>query len=245
MSGTSAPRVPQGSAVATAGLTASAATWAAVDTFVAPLVAEDDVLAAANGAAAEAGLPSIQVSAAQGRLLQLLSQVHGARRVLEVGTLAGYSTIWLARGLAGDPATRHVTTLELDPGHAAVAEQNLRRAGLQDVVQVLVGPATDTLAALVAQDVEPFDLVFIDADKPSNAHYLQRALELTRAGAVIVVDNVVRAGSVADPASTDERVQGSRAVIELAAAEPRLEGTVIQTVGSKGYDGFLILRVVA
>ena len=226
------------------GPTTPAATWEAVDAYVADLVAEDDVLAAANRAAAEAGLPAIQVSAAQGRLLQLLAQVQGARRILEVGTLAGYSTIWLARGLVGEPADRHLTTLEVDPHHAMVAEQNLRRAGLHDVVDVRVGPAADTLSALVAGGVEPYDLVFIDADKPSNRHYVERALELTRPGAVIVVDNVVRAGAVADADSTDERVQGSRAVIDLAAADPRVEGTVIQTVGSKGYDGFLVLRVV-
>ena len=226
------------------GPTASAVTWQAVDTYVADLVAEDIVLAAANRAAAEAGLPSIQVSAAQGRLLQLLAQMQGARRILEIGTLAGYSTIWLARGLAGDPGGRHLTTLEVDPHHAEVAKRNLRRADLQDVVEVRVGPAADTLRALVADGVQPYDLVFIDADKPSNRHYVERALELTRPGAVIVVDNVVRAGAVADADSTDERVQGSRAVIDLAAADPRVEGTVIQTVGSKGYDGFLVLRVV-
>lgn len=222
----------------------SAVAWEAVDTYVADLVAEDDVLAAANSAAAEAGLPPIQVSAAQGRLLQLLAQVQGARRILEVGTLAGYSTIWLARGLVGNPAARCLTTLEVDPRHAAVAEGNLRRAGLQDVVEVLVGPAADTLRALVADGAEPYDMVFIDADKPSNRHYVERALELTRPGSVIVVDNVVRAGAVADADSTDERVQGSRAVIDLAAADPRVEGTVLQTVGSKGYDGFLLPRVV-
>ncbi|HEY3439069.1 MAG TPA: O-methyltransferase [Actinotalea sp.] len=216
-------------------------TWAAVDSYVSVLVDEDGALRRANAAAAAAGLPAIQVSAAQGRLLRLLAEVQGAARVLEVGTLAGYSTIWLARGLRGDG--RHVTTLEIDPRHAAVAEENLRRAGLADVVEVLVGPAAVSLAALVDAGVEPFDLVFIDADKPSNSAYLGWALRLTRPGAVIVVDNVVRAGAVADAGSPDERDQGARAVIEAAAADPTLSGTVIQTVGAKGYDGFMVIRV--
>lgn len=218
-------------------------TWAAVDDVLAPLVAEDDALLAANAAAADAGLPAIQVSAAQGRFLQILAATTGARRALEVGTLGAYSTIWLARGLTGPE--RHVTTVEVSPRHAEVARANVARAGLADVVDVRVGRGVDVLAELVAEGVPPFDLVFIDADKPSNTAYLEAALRLTRPGAVVLVDNVVREGAVADPGSADERVQGSRAVIERVAGDPALEGTVLQTVGAKGYDGFLLVRRVA
>lgn len=218
-------------------------TWSDVDAYVSSLSPEDDVLTEANRAAAEAGLPAIQVSAPQGKLLQLLAQVHGAQRALEVGTLAGYSAIWLARGLTGDRP--HLTTLEIDPAHAAVARSNLARAGLSDVVDVVLGPAADSLRRLAEDDTEPFDLVFVDADKPGNVTYLEWALRLTRAGAVIVVDNVVRAGAVADPTTRDERVLGSRAVIDRVAGDAHLSGTVIQTVGTKGYDGFLLVRRTA
>jgi caffeoyl-CoA O-methyltransferase len=214
--------------------------WHAVDAFLAPLVAEDEVLRDANRATEAAGLPAIQVSAPQGRLLTPLAQVLGARRALEVGTLGGYSTIWLARGLTGPD--RHVTTIEVDPRHAEVARANLARAGLSDVVTVRVGRGVDVLADLEAEGVEPFDLVFVDADKPSNVAYLEAALRLTRPGAVVVVDNVVRGGAVADPDTTDERALGSRAVIERVASDPSLDGTVLQTVGTKGYDGFLLVR---
>ena len=214
--------------------------WHAVDAFLAPLVAEDEVPRDANRATEAAGLPAIQVSAPQGRLLTLLAQVLGARRALEVGTLGGYSTIWLARGLTGPD--RHVTTIEVDPRHAEVARANLARAGLSDVVTVRVGRGVDVLADLEAEGVEPFDLVFVDADKPSNVAYLEAALRLTRPGAVVVVDNVVRGGAVADPDTTDERALGSRAVIERVASDPSLDGTVLQTVGTKGYDGFLLVR---
>jgi len=214
--------------------------WHAVDAFLAPLVAEDEVLRDANRATEAAGLPAIQVSAPQGRLLTLLAQVLGARRALEVGTLGGYSTIWLARGLTGPD--RHVTTIEVDPRHAEVARANLARAGLSDVVTVRVGRGVDVLADLEAEGVEPFDLVFVDADKPSNVAYLEAALRLTRPGAVVVVDNVVRGGAVADPDTADERALGSRAVIERVASDPSLDGTVLQTVGTKGYDGFLLVR---
>lgn len=222
------------------------ATWTAVDTYLEALVPQDDVLVAANAAAESAGLPPIQVSATQGRLLQLLTQMCGARRVLEVGTLAGYSTICLARGLpagADGGVEPHLTTLEIDPVHAAVARSNLERAGLLGVVEVRVGPAEQSLVDLVAQGVPPFDLVFLDADKPSNVRYLELSLDLTGPGAVIIVDNVVRDGTVAEADSTDERVRGSRAVIDRVAADPRLTGTVIQTVGTKGYDGFMLVRV--
>ena len=221
----------------------SAETWAAVDAYLSTLCPEDEALQLANAAAAAAGLPAIQVSAPQGALLQLLARIQGASRALEVGTLAGYSTIWLARGLSGD---RHVTTVEVDPRHAEVARANLDRAGLSGVVDVRVGRGVDVLAELEAElaegRVEPFDLVFVDADKPSNVVYLEAALRLTRPGAVVVVDNVVRSGAVADPESSDERVRGARAVIDRVAGDPALEATAIQTVGGKGYDGFLLIR---
>jgi predicted O-methyltransferase YrrM len=225
----------------TADRTVDPSTWTAVDEYVGALCGEDDAMVQTNAAARAAGLPAIGVSAAQGRLLELLVQIQGASRVLEVGTLAGYSTMWLARSLRGPGP--HVTTLELDPRHAAVAVENLGRAGLSEVVDVRVGPAVNSLAALVEERVDPFDLVFIDADKPSNVVYLEAALRLTKPGAVIVVDNVVRGGAVADAAAEDERVQGSRAVIDRVAHDPNLSGTVIQTVGAKGYDGFLLVRV--
>lgn len=218
-------------------------TWSDVDAYVSGLSPEDEALAGANRAAAAAGLPAIQVSAPQGKLLQLLTQVHGAQRALEVGTLAGYSAIWLARGLTGDRP--HLTTLEIDPAHAEVARTNIAEAGLADVVQVVLGAAADSLRRLVEDGTEPFDLVFIDADKPGNVTYLEWALRLTRPGAVIVVDNVVRAGAVADPGTADDRVLGSRAVIDRVAGDANLSGTVIQTVGTKGYDGFLLVRRVA
>lgn len=216
-------------------------TWTAVDDYLEQLCPLDDALAAALVAADAAGLPSIQVSSTQGRFLQLLAQLGGAHRALEVGTLGGFSAIWIARGLTG--GDRHLTTLELDPRHAAVARANLERAGLADVVRVRVGPAADSLAALASEGAAPFDLVFIDADKPSNVLYLDWALRLVRPGAVIVVDNVIRNGAVADAASDDERVLGSRAVIQRVAGDPRLAATAIQTVGAKGYDGFLLVRV--
>lgn len=215
--------------------------WTEVDAYLEGLFPQDDVLLAANRAAAAAGLPPIQVSAAQGRLLTILAQVQGASRALEFGTLAGYSSICLARGLSG---ARHVTTLEIDPAHAAVAERNLAAAGLADVVDVRVGPAAETAAALVDAGVEPFDLVFVDADKPSNVRYLELALQLTRPGAVVVVDNVVRAGEIVRP-PYDDRAAGARAVLERVAGDPTLLATAIQTVGDKGYDGFLLVRRLA
>lgn len=217
------------------------ATWDAVDEYLGGLCHEDEALRAATSDAAEAGLPAIAVSAPQGRLLQILAQVHGARRALEFGTLAGYSAIWLARGLTGPD--RHLTSLEIDPHHAEVARRNLERAGLTDVVEVRVGPATRSAADLVAQGVEPYDLVFIDADKPSNTAYLELALQLVRSGALVVVDNVVRGGRVADASSQDPAVLGSRAVIDRVATDPRLTATALQTVGAKGYDGFMLIRV--
>lgn len=214
---------------------------AEVDAWLEEVLPTDEAVRRAQAAADAAGLPSIQVSAMQGRLLQLLALSAGARRALEVGTLAGVSAIWIARGLTG--AEAHLTTLEIDPAHAAVARQNLAAAGLADVVDVRLGDARASLQALRDEAVPPFDLVFIDADKPSNPAYLAAALELTRPGSLIVVDNVVRGGAVAVARSEDDRVVGSRRVIEAVAAEPRLEATVLQTVGSKGHDGFLVARV--
>jgi predicted O-methyltransferase YrrM len=207
----------------------------AVDTFLSELVARDDeALMRARRASDEAGLPSIAVSAPHGKFLRVLARTVGARRILEIGTLGGYSTIWLAGGLA--PGGRLVT-LEYSPKHAEVARTNLARAGLADSVEVRVGPALETLPALAAD--EPFDLVFIDADKAPYAQYLDWAVRLTRPGGLVVADNVVRQGRVLDPGE-DEAVRGVRAYLEAMADDPRLEGTVLQTVGAKGWDGLAV-----
>ena len=217
--------------------------WSAVDRYIAGLlVPPDPVLDAALEAAAAAGLPPHDVSPAQGKLLHLLARAHGARTVLEIGTLAGYSTIWLARAL---PAGGRLVTLEADPKYADVAVGNIAHAGLADVVELRVGQALETLPQLAAEGCGPFDLVFIDADKRSNPEYLAWALELSRPGSLIVADNVVRQGAVADAGSADPSVRGVRRFVELLAAEPCVSATVIQTVGSKGYDGFAIALVVA
>ena len=214
-------------------------TWSAVDRFVVDtLSASDPVLDAAQRAADTAGLPAISVSAAQGKFLHLLARIRGARRILEIGTLAGYSTIWLARAL---PPGGQLITLEYDPRHADVARANIARAGLADRVEVRVGRAIEALPGLVVD--EPFDLIFIDADKPSTSDYFRWALKLSRPGTVIVVDNVVRDGRLVD-ANGDGDVQGMRRFLEAAANEARVEGTVLQTVGVKGYDGFALLLVV-
>ncbi|ACZ30651.1 O-methyltransferase family 3 [Xylanimonas cellulosilytica DSM 15894] len=216
------------------------ATWAEVDDyFAAALAGEDDALVHAAESAAATTMPEAAVTANQGAFLALLARVAGARRVLEFGTLAGYSTIWLARAV-GEQG--HVVTLELEERNAAVARQNLVRAGVAERVEVRVGPAADSGRALVEAGVEPFDLVFIDADKPSNPLYLAAALELTRPGAVIVVDNVVRGGAVLDADSDDPRVQGVRAVVDAIAANDGLEATTLQTVGGKGWDGMIVAR---
>lgn len=200
----------------------------------------DAVLAAALESSAAAGLPAIQISACQGKLLQLLAKTVGARRILEIGTLGGYSTIWLARSL---PPDGELITLELNPKHAEVAEANLRRAGLAPRVSIRLGPALATLEALVAERAGPFDFVFIDADKVGTADYFARALELTRSAGLIVVDNVAREGAVADERSTDPNVQGIRRFLAAVAREPRVEATAIQTIGAKSHDGFALLRV--
>jgi predicted O-methyltransferase YrrM len=211
--------------------------WDAVDGYYSGLlVGADAALDAALEASDAAGLPQIAVSANQGKLLHLLARLAGARRILEIGTLGGYSTIWLARALPDDG---QLVTLEYDPRHAEVARANLARAGLADRVDVRVGAALDTLPGLEG----PFDLTFIDADKPNNPAYFRAALSLSRPGAVIVVDNVVRGGRVADPNDTDPAVVGTRALADLLAAEPAIDATMVQTVGSKGYDGFALALV--
>ena len=217
--------------------------WSAVDNFLSGMVVPPDPsLDGAIQASEAAGLPAIQVSPLQGKLLHLIAVVRGARSILEIGTLGGYSTIWLARALR--PGGRLIT-LEIDPKHAEVARANLMRAGLERVVDVRLGPALDTLPRLERENAGPFDLVFIDADKPSNPEYFSWAMKLTRPGSVIVVDNVVRDGEVANLANTEANVVGSRRVLEAMAAEPRVSATVLQLVGVKGYDGMAIALVTA
>ena len=217
--------------------------WTLVDRHITDrLVPADPVLKAALAASAAAGLPEIQVAPNQGKLLALLAQLQGASAILEIGTLGGYSTIWLARAL---PTDGQLVTLEADPRHAEVARANLAAAGLAEVVEVLVGPALDTLPRLVAEGRGPFDMVFIDADKASNPEYVTWALELARVGTVIIVDNVVRAGAILDAASEDPDVQGTRRLYDLVGAHPRLSATAIQTVGSKGHDGLVVALVTA
>jgi predicted O-methyltransferase YrrM len=217
--------------------------WTAVDAYITEsLVGSDHALDAALESNAAAGLPSIDVAPNQGKLLHLLALTKGARRILEIGTLGGYSTTWLARAL---PPDGHLVTLELDPKHAQVAGANLDRAGLSGKVEIRIGPAVKSLAKLKEEGVDPFDLIFIDADKPNNPVYLDWALELASLGSLIVIDNVVRDGEIVDAASTDPAVQGVRTLFEKMAAEPRLSATAIQTVGSKGYDGFAMAVVVA
>jgi predicted O-methyltransferase YrrM len=215
--------------------------WTAVDRYITDLlVPSDPALDAALEASAAAGLPPIAVSPALGKLLHLLARMQGARTILEIGTLGGYSTIWLARALA---ANGSLVTLEADPRHADIARSNIARAGLSAVVDIRLGRALDTLPRLASEGRAPFDLVFIDADKPSNADYFAWALRLSRRGSVIVVDNVVRDGAVADPDNHDPNVMGVRRLNELIAMEPRVSATAIQTVGGKGYDGFAIALV--
>ena len=200
---------------------------------------EDDVLVTARQSAVTAGMPAIEVSAQHGKLLSLLATISGASRVLEIGTLAGYSTINLARGIGTEG---RVTTLEYSPEHAAVARANFERAGVADQVEVLVGAALDTLPQLAERD-EQFDFFFIDADKENNSAYVEWAVRLATPGAVIVVDNVTRMGRVLDPAADDLQAQGVRNMLELLGNHPRLEAAAIQTVGAKGWDGFAVARV--
>ncbi|WP_217163859.1 O-methyltransferase [Streptomyces sp. AC512_CC834] len=217
--------------------------WDDVDAyFTTHLSPDDDALAAARRESDAAGLPPVNVAANQGKLLQLLAQIQGARTILEIGTLGGYSTIWLARAL---PADGRLVTLEYSGRHAEVATRNIARAGLDALVDVRVGPALESLPKLADDNPPPFDLVFIDADKGNNPHYLEWALKLTSTGSLIVIDNVVRDGRVADADDTGADVRGTRAAIEMIGSHPRLSGTAVQTVGSKGYDGFALARVLA
>jgi len=217
--------------------------WTTVDNFLSHVVlAPDPSLDEAVRASESAGLPAIQVSPLQGKLLHLLALTCGARSILEIGTLGGYSTIWLAKALR--PGGR-VITLEIDTKHAEVARINIQRAGLERLVDIRVGRALDTIPKLAQEGAGPFDLVFIDADKPSNPEYFAWAMKLTRPGSVIVVDNVVRDGEVANTSNNDPNVVGSRKVLEAMAAEPRVTSTVLQVVGVKGYDGLAIALVTS
>lgn len=216
--------------------------WIAIDDYIAENFLDDDPALDATLAASEAaGLPEIQVAPLQGKLLMMLAASLGARNILEVGTLGGYSTIWLARGLADGG---RVVTLELDPGHAEVARKNFENAGLADRIEVRVGAALDTLAALHAEGAGPFDLIFIDADKPSTPDYFDWAVKLAHKGTLIIVDNVVREGAILAAQSENKHVKGLRDFYSRAAADPRVTATAIQTVGNKGHDGLAIVRVI-
>jgi len=215
--------------------------WNKIDEFLSQkLGTSDDLLEAALRDSEKAGLPGIQVTPNQGKLLQLLAQIQGARRMLEMGTLGGYSTICLARALPPDGS---LISLELDPAYAQVARRNVERAGLHQRVTVTVGPADDSLAQLVSARVAPFDFIFIDADKAGYPGYFRFALKLSRPGTVIVADNIVRKGTVIEPDSPDANVQGVRRMLDLVASKSGVSATGIQTVGSKGHDGFVLARV--
>jgi predicted O-methyltransferase YrrM len=217
--------------------------WTEVDRYITDLlIPADPILEAALRDSDAAGLPQINVTPSQGKLLQLLAQLKGARLILEIGTLGGYSTIWLARAL---PAGGRLITLEASPKHAKVAQANIARANLSDVVDLRLGPALETLPKLEAEGQGPFDMIFIDADKANTPSYFQWALKLSGKGTLILVDNVVRKGELADANSKDPDVQGMRRFNEVLAAETQTSGTVIQTVGSKGYDGFALVLVTA
>lgn len=217
--------------------------WTSVDDYITDLfVPFDPIMKEALAASEAAGLPSISVAPNEGKFLMLLAQICGARRILELGTLAGYSTIWLARGMAPGGS---LITLEASEKHAEVARSNIARASLAQGVEVRVGPALDTLPQLAAEGRGPFDLIFIDADKENYSGYFAWALKLARPGTVIIADNVIRDGEILDPASTDLRVQGIRRFNQLLANESRVRATVIQTVGKKGHDGMAIAIVIA
>lgn len=215
--------------------------WKQVDQYITDrLIPADPILEESQAANAAAGLPTIDVAPNQGKLLHLLARIAGARKILEIGTLGGYSTTWLARAL---PQDGRLITLEFDAKHAEVARKNIARAGLDKLVTVRVGAALDTLPVLVKEGEGPFDLIFIDADKENIPGYLTWALKLSRKGTLIIVDNVIRDGEVIDPSTKDVRVQGVRRFFEMLKAEPRLQATALQTVGAKGYDGFALAVV--
>ncbi|NOV01016.1 O-methyltransferase [Paenibacillus planticolens] len=213
-------------------------TWEKVDQYITErLIPHDAVLEKALIANQQAGLPAYDVTPTQGKLLNLLAQMQGAKRILEIGTLGGYSTIWLARAL---PSGGQLVTLELDPVHAQVAAANLSLAQLSDMVELRVGDALEQLAQMDEEGVQPFDMIFIDADKPNNPNYLKWALHFSHPGTVIIGDNVIREGEIINEGSQDPRVQGVRQFYDLLAEEPKINATAIQTVGSKGYDGFVL-----
>lgn len=215
--------------------------WAAVESYYdGLLIPPDPVLDSVRAACAEAGLPDIAVTPSQGKLLYLLVRMQRARRILEIGTLGGYSTIWMARAL---PVDGRLLTIEVDPKHFTVAQANIARAGVGAVVDQRLGAALEMLPKIEAKDRTPFDFIFIDADKENNAGYFQAALRLSHIGSVIVIDNVVREGNVADAESTDPRILGVRRLNQVMAAERRITATTVQTVGSKGYDGFTVALV--
>jgi predicted O-methyltransferase YrrM len=217
--------------------------WTAVDRYMnESLVLSDPVLDSVVAQNAAAGLPPIDVTPTQGKFLHLIAKIHGSRRILEIGTLGGYSTIWLARAL---PAGGRLVTLEADPKHAAVARSNIAKAGLSEIVDLRLGLALDTLPQLEQEKIEPFDLIFIDADKSNNPEYLKWALKFSRRGSLIIVDNVVRSGAVIDEKSPDPNIQGIRRLFQMLVSEPRLSATALQTVGAKGYDGFVMALVVS
>jgi predicted O-methyltransferase YrrM len=217
--------------------------WTAVERYITDhLLLTDSDLDAALEDSAKGGLPPINVSPNMGKLLQLLARIQGARTILEIGTLGGYSTIWLARAL---PVNGHLITVEAEPKHAKIAQANIARAGLAHIVELRLGQASDILPQLAAERRGPFDFIFIDADKDNNSLYFAWALKLSRRGSLIIVDNVVRDGAVIDAASGNASIQGVRRFIDLLAADPRVTATAIQTVSSKGYDGFLIALVIA
>jgi predicted O-methyltransferase YrrM len=215
--------------------------WTSVERYLTDtLVHPDQTLNEAVATNTRAGLPTIDVSPNEGKLLHLLARIQGARRILEIGTLGGYSTIWLARAL---PPFGRLITLELDPKHAKVAAENIERAGLSSLVEIRVGSALESLALLHADKTDPFDLIFLDADKPNNHNYLEWALKLSRPGTLIIGDNVIRDGAILDTASTDASITGTRTFLERLGSHPRLDATALQTVGSKGYDGFALAIV--
>ncbi len=215
--------------------------WTKVEEYFAPVVQEDDALRVAAKEGEKAGLPPIAVSPNEGKLLLLMAKIVGSRKILEVGTLAGYSTIWLARGLS---AGGRLITLEYEKKHADVARKNIERAGLAGIVDIRVGDATKTMPELLKEEAGPFDLIFLDANKDGYPAYFGWALQLSRKGTVIIADNVVRDGGVIDAESKDASIQGVRRLNEMLAAEKRVSATAIQTVGSKGYDGFAVALVL-